>query len=121
MPSMDMGGKCCAGAAVLMRPSRDKKGVPVGGEALGPYGTPKCEFIMQLLRVEEPENESAGLGGVWIGAHPTIGEKIAQVCVCVCVCVCTRVCVCWRLSTCRNRGCSHRRLRLPSCVPSLQP
>ena len=34
---------------------------------------------MQLLRVEEPENEKAGLGGVWIGAHPTIGEKLAQV------------------------------------------
>eukprot|EP00964_Phaeocystis_antarctica_P155299 scaffold124385_cov36-Phaeocystis_antarctica.AAC.1 len=33
---------------------------------------------MQLLRVEEPENERAGLGGVWIGAHPTIGEKLAQ-------------------------------------------
>ena len=33
---------------------------------------------MQLLRVEEPENEEAGLGGVWIGAHPTIGEKLAQ-------------------------------------------
>ena len=51
-----------------MRPSRDKKGALVGSEALGPYGTPKCEFIMQLLRVEEPENERAGLGGVWIGS-----------------------------------------------------
>ena len=78
MPSMDMGGKCCAGAAVLMRPARDKKGVPVGSTALGPYGTPKCEFIMQLLRVEEPEHTAAGLGGVWIGAHPTIGERLAQ-------------------------------------------
>ena len=35
-----------------MRPSRDKKGVLVGSNALGPYGTPKCEFILQLLRVE---------------------------------------------------------------------
>lgn len=78
MPSMDMGGKCCAGAAVLMRPSRNKKGVPVGDKALGPYGTPKCEFILQLLRIEERENEEAGLGGVWIGAHPTIGERLAQ-------------------------------------------
>ena len=62
MPSMDMGGKCRAGVAVLMRPSRDKKGGLVGGSALGPYGTPKCEYIMQLLRVHEPEN--AGLGAL---------------------------------------------------------
>ena len=57
-----------------MRPSRDKKGALVGSEALGPYGTPKCEFIMQLLRVEEPENERAGLGGVWIGS-PNAGPS----------------------------------------------
>ena len=76
MPSMDMGGKCRPGVAVLMRPARDKKGALVGAEASGQYGTPKCEFILQLLRVEEPEN--AALGGVWIGAHPSIGEKIAQ-------------------------------------------
>ena len=24
----------------------------MGSNALGPYGTPKCEFILQLLRVE---------------------------------------------------------------------
>jgi len=76
MPSMDCGGKCCPGAAVMLKPSRDKKGALVGADALGPYGTPKCEFIMQLLRVDEPEN--AHLGGVWIGAHPSLGEKIAQ-------------------------------------------
>ena len=76
MPSLDCGGKCHPGAAVMMRPARDKKGELVGALATGPYGTPKCEFIMQLLRVEEPEN--AALGGVWIGAHPSIGEKIAH-------------------------------------------
>ena len=53
---------------------------------------------MQLLRVEEPENEKAGLGGVWIGAHPTIGEKLAQV---------TGIGI-------GGGGC-------PPCVPSLQP
>lgn len=76
MPSMDCGGKCVPGAAVLLKPSRDKKGVLVGANAVGPYGTPKCEFIMQLLRVDEPEN--AQLGGVWIGAHPSLGERIAH-------------------------------------------
>ena len=75
MPSLDCGGKCVPGAAVLMKPARDKKGVLVGADAVGAYGTPKCEFIMQLLRVCEPEN--AHLGGVWIGAHPSLGEKIA--------------------------------------------
>lgn len=76
MPSMDMGGKCVAGARVLMRPATDKAGRPVGADATGKFGTPKCEFITQLLRVEEPEN--AGSGGVWIGAHPRLGEQIAD-------------------------------------------
>lgn len=76
MPSMDMGGKCRAGVACLLRVASDKKGVPVGAEAVGKYGTPKCEFIMQLVRVTEAENEAQG--GVWVGAHPSLGEQIAK-------------------------------------------
>lgn len=37
---------------------------------------PKCEFGMQLCRVEEPEN--AHLGGVWMAAHPSLGEKLVE-------------------------------------------
>ena len=75
MPALDMGGKCVAGAEVLLKVAVDRKGRPVGADALGKHGTPKCEYIMQLLRVEDPEN--AHLGGCWVGAHPSIGEKVA--------------------------------------------
>ena len=54
MPSMEMGGKCVAGAECLLKPATDKAGRLVGSEATGKYGTPKCEFIMQLLRCVEP-------------------------------------------------------------------
>ena len=77
MPSMDMGGKCKPGAECLVRTQVDKKtGQPIGPDATGKYGTPKCEFIMQLLRCSEPENADAG--GVWVGAHPSLGEKAAN-------------------------------------------
>lgn len=75
MPSMNMGGKCVAGAKCLVKPAVDKKGQLVGADAEGKNVTPKCEFIMQLLRVNEPED--AALGGVWIGAHPSIGKSLA--------------------------------------------
>lgn len=74
MPSMDMGGKCHAGARILLKPARDAKGVLVGRDAVGKYGTPKCEFIAQLLWVHEPENRP----GCWVGAHPSLGEKLAH-------------------------------------------
>ena len=76
MPSLDMGGKLRPGVEVLMKTSVDKSGAPIGADALGKYGTPKCEFIAQLLRCVEPEN--ADVGGVWVGAHPSIGEKVAD-------------------------------------------
>lgn len=75
-PSLDLGGKCVAGARLLLRAARDKKGKLIGGSAVGKYGTPKCEFITQLVRCEEPENRE--LGGVWVGAHPRLGEQIAE-------------------------------------------
>ena len=70
-PSQDMGGKCIPGADALVRIARDAKGEPVGANATGKYGTPKCEFILQLLR-------TPGEGGCWVGAHPSIGEKVAN-------------------------------------------
>jgi len=76
MPSMDMGGKCFPGAKCLLKLATDKKGQPIGADAVGKFGTPKCEYIMQLLRVDEAENEH--LGGCWIGAHPSLGERIAS-------------------------------------------
>jgi len=80
MPSLDMGGKCVPGVEVLLKPAIDKKTKqPIGDNALGKYGTPKCEFIIQLLRCTEPENaDLAGGGGCWVGAHPSLGEKIAM-------------------------------------------
>ena len=59
-----MGGKCTAGVECLLSPAIDKKsGKPIGADATGKWGTPKCEFIMRLLRVVEPEN---GEDGCWL-------------------------------------------------------
>ena len=71
-----MGGKCIPGTTLLMKPARDKKGNLVGKDAINPkFGTPKCEFIAQLLRVDESE---LGYEPTWVGAHPSLGEKIAE-------------------------------------------
>ena len=57
-----------------MRPARDQKGNFVGKDAVSPkYGTPKCEFIAELLYVDE-----LGYDLTWVGAHPKLGEKIAE-------------------------------------------
>lgn len=75
VPSLDMGGKCVAGSVVMMKPAVDRKGIPIGPDSLSKkYNTPKCEFIVQLLKVEDER-----VGDVWIGAHPKLGEKIAEV------------------------------------------
>jgi DNA-binding sugar fermentation-stimulating protein len=105
VPCLDMGGKCVKGAKLLLKVARDRKGVPVGASALGKYGTPKCEFITQLLWNEEREREGAPPEperrakkkkkkkanatkrhktardihyNTWVVAHPSLGEKIAE-------------------------------------------
>jgi DNA-binding sugar fermentation-stimulating protein len=76
LPNLDMGGKCVAGVKILMKPARDKKGNLVGKDAVNPkFGTPKCEFIAQLLWVDESE---LGYEPAWVGAHPTLGEKLTE-------------------------------------------
>jgi len=73
MPSLDLGGKCIAGVEALVKVATDRKGSPVGANATGKFGTPKCEYILRLVRVDDPENDH--LGGCWVGAHPNIGEQ----------------------------------------------
>lgn len=76
VPNLDMGGKSVPGVNMLLKPARDKKGNLVGKDAVSPkYGTPKCEFIAQLLRVDE---SSLGYDPIWVGAHPSLGERIAE-------------------------------------------
>jgi DNA-binding sugar fermentation-stimulating protein len=60
---------------LLLKPAVDSKGNLVGSKAVGAYGTPKCEFIIQLVHVSEPENKQ--FGGCWSAAHPSLGEKLA--------------------------------------------
>ena len=48
LPNLDMGGKCRAGVRLLVKPSRDRKGVKIPSDATGKYGTPKCQYSCQL-------------------------------------------------------------------------
>jgi hypothetical protein len=83
VPNLDMGGKCKPGVTLLLKPARNAKGVKVG---CGPdavsakYGTPKCEFITQLLHVDESRIHSEYYPPTWVGAHPSLGERIAEEC-----------------------------------------
>merc|ERR1719159_1353067 len=56
VPVLDMGGLCVQGSQLLLKPAVDSKGCLIGPNAVGSYGTPKCEFILQLVYVKEPEN-----------------------------------------------------------------
>jgi DNA-binding sugar fermentation-stimulating protein len=71
-----MGGLCVEGTELLLKTAVDSKGKAIGAKAVGSYGTPKCEFILQLVRVEEPETKQ--FGPCWCAAHPNIGEKLAH-------------------------------------------
>ena len=72
IPNMDSGGKCRPGVRVLCRRQPGVGPDTVGGK----FGMPKCELICQLIRCDEPEN--ASLGGCWVSAHPSIGEKLVE-------------------------------------------
>lgn len=74
-PALDMGGLCVPGTQLLMKQAVDSRGQPVGSKAVGAYGTPKCEYILQLVWIAEPEN--ADMGGCWCAAHPSLGERLA--------------------------------------------
>jgi len=77
VPNLDIGGKCIPGAMMLVKPARDRQGMLVGSTAVSPkYGTPKCEFISQLLCVDETKIGYSP--PTWVGAHPSLGEKIAE-------------------------------------------
>ena len=79
VPNLDMGGKCVKSTEMLLTAARDRKGNLVGANTLGKYGTPKCEFHAKLIKVKEAENSTLNDGnGVFVGAHPSLGEKIAK-------------------------------------------
>ena len=78
LPTFDMGHQVKVGTDMLLLPARDSKGALVGSTAVGKHGTPKCEFIVQLARVSEPENRDIDPLGVWVGAHPSLGEKFTH-------------------------------------------
>jgi hypothetical protein len=83
VPNLDMGGKCVPGVTLLLKPARTPKGVKVGcgPDAVSPkYGTPKCEFITQLLHVDESSIHPVYYPPTWVGAHPSLGERIAEEC-----------------------------------------
>jgi DNA-binding sugar fermentation-stimulating protein len=70
VPSLHLGNKCVPGSQCLMKFARknNKARDRVGKDEISSkYGTPKCELHSCLVRHN----------GVWIGAHPKIGEDIA--------------------------------------------
>ena len=81
VPNLDMGGKCAPGVTLLCKPARDRKGQLVGPDAVSPkFGTPKCEYIGQLLHVDESSLDTPKVSykPTWVGAHPSLGERIAH-------------------------------------------
>lgn len=80
VPSMELGGKCIPEAELLVQTARDRKGNAVTENDTGKYGTPKCQYITRLCKVSEEECKRFGVqdGKVWVGAHPSIGESIAE-------------------------------------------
>ena len=97
LPNLDMGGKCRPNAQLLVKPSRDRKGIKISASATGKFGTPKCQYSCQLLYVDESEDglvedtqavpasssqtrsKPTLYPPVWVGAHPSLGERIAEV------------------------------------------
>ena len=78
VPNLDMGGKCVKSTRMLLTAARDRKGNLIGANTLGKYGTPKCEFHAKLIKVKESENSNLNKDGIFVGAHPSLGEKLAK-------------------------------------------
>ncbi len=79
VPNLDMGGKCIPGSTLFVKAATDKKGKKIGADAVSPkYGTPKCEFHAQLLLVDESILHPKLYPPTWVGAHPNLGERIAE-------------------------------------------
>jgi DNA-binding sugar fermentation-stimulating protein len=71
-PNLDSGGKCVPGTRVLC--SRQSG---VSADTVGPFGTPKCELVIKLLRCHELEHHGpAADDGVWVSAHPALTESL---------------------------------------------
>ena len=49
-PNLDSGGKCVPGTRLLC-----SRRIGIDADAVGPFGTPKCELVVRLLRCHEPE------------------------------------------------------------------
>jgi len=79
VPNLDMGGKCVSGVQMLVKPQRDPKTKAlVGPNAVSSkYGTPKCEFVAQLLYVNDAVLHES-YKPAWVGANPSLGESIAK-------------------------------------------
>ena len=71
-PNLDSGGKCVPGTRVLC--SRQPG---ISADTVGPFGTPKCELVIKLLRCHEPEHHGSAVDdGVWVSAHPALTESL---------------------------------------------
>lgn len=72
-PNLDSGGKCVAGTRVLC-----SRQAGVNADTVGPYGTPKCELVIRLLRCHDPEHHGhSSSDGVWVSAHPSLTESLS--------------------------------------------
>ena len=72
-----MGGRYKYHSDLLLKPARDSTGKLIG-TAVDKQGVLKCEFIAQLMRVSDPENQYLDPLGVWVAAHPSFREKLAH-------------------------------------------
>jgi hypothetical protein len=71
-PNLDSGGKCVPGTRLLC-----SRRIGIDADAVGPFGTPKCELVVRLLRCHEPEHHGPDAAdGVWVSAHPALTESL---------------------------------------------
>ena len=84
------------GARLLVKAATDKKGAPVGARAVSPStarpsasssrlhpSAGQCGGLLSRPTASRPAGAGDGGadgGGVWIGAHPSLGERVARRC-----------------------------------------